>query len=979
LPARRGDDGQSLDILNASVRQSLLFQRIAQLAFAILLAAIAAAIHRSFVFSQFAPIRVDVIGAELHSSNHAVKVTLPDLSAFRGQSVVVAWSLRNTRSERRIGVLRDGFPNTPVVLPPERAVRWNIVLSPEAVRALAEERGDAARSVELIGDADGWALSGLEIRNYHVRLGDRLMVGLPREADTYTSATGFLPVGFALSLFVLVTALGPRSRRSSLRLIGNGLALAAFLVCLSCLILPLISPYKVLLSQPAFWLVAAGLFSPGLLGAAPQFPVWSRSILRRSVAIVIAMAGFICRRFDIFIRHWTRHAVTFERGAALLGLTAIAIAQPIFEVVSNSPEFFAARSTEPLTAIAAVLAICFGAPFGLLAIERAIRTVSWRAAGTFYAFALALLSAAVAMLGLRQGEDLTPPWDIVISAVVGAVVAVAAARSRIVRQLLTALAPAALVVPTLFLLDPSVKQIFLPWESPAAVQTIERTPPIVFVVFDELPLNSLVTADGNIDAERYPNFGALAREAYWFRETSTVASSTAQAVPAMLSGRYPRERRDAPNLRYYPVNLFTILARHYDIFASLRYPKLCPPRACQYNSAMPTDTVGSLLSDLGLVWLHIVLPERLTEELPPVTDDWAEFRRPGETRTGKIRIRRDLVFAQFLSSIDGQSARLHFIHFLLPHMPFEFVPSGRRYRGPDYGKNIYMGTARVFGRASPSFADTLHQRHLAQVGFVDRLLGDLISRLRQVGIYDEALVIVTADHGASYREGRFRRQPQEHRNLSDILRVPLLIKLPGQRRGEVVDRIVESIDILPTILDVIGANAPLRLDGRSLIDSRAPARTSRTYIARSRLRALARTVEDLSAERAASLERKERRFGSGDLTALYAPPGARHLLGMEVNRSAINPARDVQITIRDPEQFRAVNRARDPLPIYVGGVLSTSRSAPLTVAVVVNGTVAAVTQSYDDRDPHTFGTLIPETSLRDGNNIVSALVVDGQH
>ena len=265
------------DILNVSVSQSLLSQRIAQLAVAILLAAIAAAIHRSFVFSQFAPIRVDVIGAELHSSNQAVKVTLPDLSAFRGQSAVLAWSLRNTRSEqRRIGVLRDGFPNTRVVLPPERAVRWNIVLSPEAVRALAEERGDAARSVELMGDADGWALSGLEIRNYHVRLGDRLMVGLPREADTYTSATGFLPVGIALSLFVLVTALGPRSRRRSLRLIGNGLALAAFLVCLTCLILPLISPYKVLLSQPAFWLVAAGLFSPGLLGAAPQLPVWSR-------------------------------------------------------------------------------------------------------------------------------------------------------------------------------------------------------------------------------------------------------------------------------------------------------------------------------------------------------------------------------------------------------------------------------------------------------------------------------------------------------------------------------------------------------------------------------------------------------------------------------------------------------------------------------------------------------------------------------
>ena len=219
------------------------------------------------------------------------------------------------------------------------------------------------------------------------------------------------------------------------------------------------------------------------------------------------------------------------------------------------------------------------------------------------------------------------PWDAVVSALVGMGVALAHARSRSVRQFLTALAPAALVVPALFLLDPDVAQTFLPSESAAAVQTIERTPPIVFVVFDELPLNSLLNADGEIDAGRYPNFAALAREAYWFRNASTVAPTTSDAVPAILSGRYPTSRRAVPTLRYYPVNLFTTLARHYDIFASLRFQKLCPPRACQDNSAIPADTVESLLSDLGLVWLHIVLPPKLAEELPPVTDDWAEFGR----------------------------------------------------------------------------------------------------------------------------------------------------------------------------------------------------------------------------------------------------------------------------------------------------------------------------------------------------------------
>lgn len=110
--------------------------------------------------------------------------------------------------------------------------------------------------------------------------------------------------------------------------------------------------------------------------------------------------------------------------------------------------------------------------------------------------------------------------------------------------------------------------------------------------------------------------------------------------------------------------------------------------------------------------------------------------------------------------------------------------------------------------------------------------------------------------------------------------------------------------------------------------------------------------------------------------SLYAPSAARHLFGMKVNPSAMHPAPDVQITIRDRKQFAAVKRDRDPLPLYVRGVLNTSRSEPLSVAVVVNGIVAAVSQSYRERDAHVFGTLIPETSLRVGDNTVAAIVVD---
>jgi len=140
-------------------------------------------------------------------------------------------------------------------------------------------------------------------------------------------------VAIALCLLALLNALAYSTfERSARRLIGNGLALTASVVCLACLILPRISPYKVLLSPSAFSLVAAGLFSPVLL----YLPHAARTLI-----------GAVIRGVARVTRVWRRHEVTFERGAALLGLAAIAIAQPLFEVVTNSPEFFPARSTPP--------------------------------------------------------------------------------------------------------------------------------------------------------------------------------------------------------------------------------------------------------------------------------------------------------------------------------------------------------------------------------------------------------------------------------------------------------------------------------------------------------------------------------------------------------------------------------------------------------------------------------------------------------
>ena len=250
----------------------------------------------------------------------------------------------------------------------------------------------------------------------------------------------------------------------------------------------------------------------------------------RSIVPIVARAG-------------KRHALTFERGAALLGLVAIAIAQPIFEVVANSPEFFPARSTPPATIVAAVLAMCLALPLVLLGIERAIRAVSRSAATAFQGLVVAVLSAALVMPWFRRGELLVFPWDAAIGAFIGLAVAFAYTSNSNRPAVPDGACARRAHRPVTVFPRPGVKQSFLPSESAAALETIERTPPIVLVVFDELPMNSLLDAKGNIDAERYPNFGALAREAYWFRNASTVAYMTAYARASHSVGPIRDDRR----------------------------------------------------------------------------------------------------------------------------------------------------------------------------------------------------------------------------------------------------------------------------------------------------------------------------------------------------------------------------------------------------------------------------------------------------
>src|SRR6185295_15509980 len=113
------------------------------------------------------------------------------------------------------------------------------------------------------------------------------------------------------------------------------------------------------------------------------------------------------------------------------------------------------------------------------------------------------------------------------------------------------------------------------------------------------------------------------------------------------------------------------------------------------------------------------------------------------------------------------------------------------------------------------------QRNLLQLMHLDRLLGRLQARLRETGLFDKCLLVVVADHGICFRAGESRRMVTPG-NLADIMAIPLFIKAPGQAMGNISDRAAQSIDVLPTIADILGIKLPMPVDGRSLLDPAVP-------------------------------------------------------------------------------------------------------------------------------------------------------------
>jgi hypothetical protein len=665
-------------------------------------------------------------------------------------------------------------------------------------------------------------------------------------------------------------------------------------------------------------------------------------------------------------------------GLHLAGLSALAVAQPLFDLLARNAEFFAVRGSTRWDIVLFAVGLVVLPPLLLLGVEALAGLAHPRAPTAAHLLFAGVLVSLLVMQALRSSGS-----AVVLAAATaaGAAAAVLYAYARPARMLLTVLAAAPLVFVGLFLLDSPASRLVLDGTPEPRLAEVPSTAPVVMVVFDELPTVSLMDAEGEIDGERYPSFARLAGDATWYRNATTVHEWTTAAVPAILTGNRP-EADDLPLYLDHPDNLFTLFGGGYRLRVMESQTHLCPDDLCDEGREPLAERVGSLLSDLSIVYGHLVLPEDLTSRLPSISSSWRDFgatggpvvrlqRGPSEPggRAGDY-IGRDAEVQAFTAALEpGDGPSLYFLHTLLPHHPWEYLPNGKVY-GSDLGTQPGMVNERWVG--DPQLAVQAEQRHLLQVGYVDLLLGRILDRLEETGQYDDALVVVVADHGTSFRPHGERRRIHAG-NMAEIAFVPLLVKAPGQTSGRVVDEHVTTLDVLPTIADLLGVDIPWETDGRSLA-SGGGADGPEVVVDTSSGERVVGDVDELIEERGRVLARQVELFGDGDeAPGLYAAGPRPELLGRSVN--------GLTVSSPDRPRFESYGDSRyDPdssfAPVRIYGRLHDV-AAGRDIAVAVNGTIVATSRSFEFDGETLVSALAPETAYRPGANSVRLYVVEG--
>jgi hypothetical protein len=676
-------------------------------------------------------------------------------------------------------------------------------------------------------------------------------------------------------------------------------------------------------------------------------------------------------------------AVRQELGLAaeLAGLCGLAFVQPILGPFGSSPETFSAFGATSGTIVAFALIVMVVPILCVWALAAASRIFGDVVRDRVQAGLVGLLAGLAASF-FFGGLDLPAVLVAAGAASVGVLIALARQNWAPGRMFLRYLSPLPILVVGVFLFASPVAPLVLPApERSTGEASNSDHPPVVLIVLDEFPTLSLLGEDGEVDAALMPNLAGLADTSTWYRNHTSASPATGSSLPVMLTGQMPEDPTVVPtsDSTEFPDNLLARMSDVYELNGAEWATNFCPDGLCPRPDEL-SEATASLLGTSGGASsspLRGLLDEGRSlwwSEMWPFADDYESgFAFGGSAAIDDQRL-RSLEFLDGIEEASGDRPVFDYLHSALPHQPWNLLPSGETYNGPETPPGEYL-RGWPGGKFGTDLTLAARQQHLLQVQAADRLLGAIFERIKEVGRWDDALVIVTADHGVSFQPDTPVRDISPD-NEPDLAWAPLFVKLPGQDEGSIDDSQVNALDLLPTILDVAGIDPEEDLPGRSLASGDPIPDGPRSFIVPDTAGfpdvqaegVITLDADGLSVLRSGGASEGYPARDPDDELAVWRHGRHGDLLGQRVDELGVcaepGPAADRTVP-KDWEAYASGSlRSGTPLPLWQSGTVATELTTD--VAVVLDGTLVGWGVTIPEGEGSRFGILVAEPLVDEG-------------
>lgn len=330
-------------------------------------------------------------------------------------------------------------------------------------------------------------------------------------------------------------------------------------------------------------------------------------------------------------------------------------------------------------------------------------------------------------------------------------------------------------------------------------------PSVFFLTFEKVVADYVLDGQGKV-LDRFPNLAAFASGADFYPQTYSNCTATVYSLKTLYSGRVTTSQRDwarRPNIR-------DILGRDRKVVMQLDLlTNYCDPSK---NICIRTIGKGGrrgidIAAGWYKTWLLTVMPDPLEARLTllgwhfnPWFDLWAEEEanlKPGEKICQKVGTRQLERLTEAVRR-QGSTPTLYIMHNFISDEPG-------------------VKSSGLTGRHEDKRAEDLEGAR-ENLAVFDRELGKFFQFLKEQGLYDRSLIVITADTGYDFDSRSTRGQP-EIPFSRDLTRVFFALKRPGQTTGRVLPGVFRQIDVLPTLLADLGVDPrPYGFEGAPLTD-----------------------------------------------------------------------------------------------------------------------------------------------------------------